>query len=62
MNADDFIKALEARNPMVFAADKLKITPDELRRVIRDAFNAGVMERVAPRADYPPGFEKLFRA
>jgi len=41
MNADDYMRAVKERNPKVFAAAAIKITPKSLEKHLRHAFYAG---------------------
>lgn len=41
MTAEEYIKAAERKNPALFAAAKVEISPSSLRAVIRAAHSAG---------------------
>ena len=36
--ADDYLESVKQKNPKLFAADKIQITPDQLGRVIKTAW------------------------
>ena len=64
MNEDQYMANVKARNAALFAAEKFKMTPDELERLLRTAFRAGVYsERDATQpagGEMPPFMRELF--
>ncbi len=60
MRADDFIANFKRENPLVFAADKIKVRPVELERILRMAYNAGHDEGQLAGANGKSVFETIF--
>ena len=64
MMENDYIAQVKARNAALFAAEKFKITPDELERLLRAAFRAGEnSERDATQpagGEMPPFMREFF--
>jgi adenosine deaminase len=63
MSEDQYMTNVKARNADIFAAEKFKMTPEELERLLRTAFRAGVYsERDAtqPAGGEMPDFMRDF--
>ena len=68
MTADDYIALVEEKNPHLFAAMRIQMTPEQLRKTLRRAFDAGYAAAIDEQvdsvknkpSDLPPAFEELF--
>jgi hypothetical protein len=58
MTFTDYLEITKARNRKLWKGDKLLITPSELERVMREAFDAGYSE--GKKEDAPSVFEAVF--
>lgn len=56
MNANHYCYKLRSKNPQLFAATKIQITPDNLEKLVRQAYEEGYKNGITSKSL----FETLF--
>lgn len=60
MNATDFVNAVKARNPKLFAAKKIQLSPQELEQQLKNAWWSGHEEGDRSAREEKSLFEIIF--